>query len=752
MLVVILLLATTAAADDGRLAAEQLASEAFRTHDDAKLLACGKAYLDLYNHDPARPDGDEVLYNAAVCFAEGKSVGPAILAWDLVLRSYPRSKLAIKALMQSGNAYLRIAEYDRAAARFEDYASKYAGEKDARDALENAITLRRALGDRDKRVADTRMFVTLYGARSPKDAADAMYALVSAYDTPADQVKALREYTKTYGSKAAHEQLAAAYGRLGDVLWRQSCPVRPVDGLCVKIVRDKVQRCGASAVHTEVVARAAGVHKEALAAYDQAIKIVQEAGVTDPAAVHAAAMARLARGDELLERMLDRTFPTGLDFGPAKKAASVKRFGDWMTDETRAGEAASRAYDEVLAMKDPEASIAAAARLGQVAEVFSASLVGAEIPAAIRTGALETKAYCDQLTEAAAPLRERALTSYGVCVAKSTELGVLDAWTGLCRAHAHALDPLTFPEDALQPELTLAIPIAVVVPATSRELAAPLAMFARNEKAGWSEPACRQTAEAFAAVKGSADASYMAGVALHRCGLVADATKAWQDAVKVNGRHGAAHVDLALAELDTVRAMPRTDPARRQLVSDADYQARNALALASEPLPYLVLAMITADDPRKLELARALVDQAMQLDDKDALVHVTRAVLAARAGDWTLAVHESSRALELAPQSEVAQRVGGLVAAHAGMFDLARTRLASLNQQPYEVVLARAVAARGLGDVKAAEALYGKAIQLDGSRAEAHYDLGLLYEAQGDRTRATAEYDRAAAITPSLRR
>ena len=150
VLLVILLLAGTAAADNPRLAAEQLFEDAQRTHDEAKFVACGKAYLDLYNHDPAAPDGDEVLYNGAVCFQYARSVGSAITTYELILRTYPRSKLAGKALMPSGNAFLAIARVDDAAARFEDYAKRFAGEKDARDALENAITLRTALGDRAK--------------------------------------------------------------------------------------------------------------------------------------------------------------------------------------------------------------------------------------------------------------------------------------------------------------------------------------------------------------------------------------------------------------------------------------------------------------------------------------------------------------------------------------------------------------------------------------------------------------------------
>lgn len=667
-MVLVLVVSRIAAADDGRLAAEQLAQEALRTKDVAKLVACGNAYLDLYNKEPARPDGDEVLYNAAVCFQQARSVSTAILMWQNLQRSYPRSKLGPKALMQTAMAYLGIARFDEAAPRFEDYAKRYAGEKDARDALENAITLRTALGDRDKRIADTKLYVMMYGARAPKEAADAMFAVVGAYDAPADQAKALREYIKTYGGKGSHEQLAQAYQRLGDALWRQSCPVVPVDGLCAKVASDKVQRCSPTTKRLEAVARTAPVRTEALAAYDQATKIVGDAGLTDPAAVHAAAMARLARADDLLEQMLAGRFPGSID---------PKVFEAWLTAETKNGEVANRAYEDVLAMKDAGAAIAAAARLGQLTEQFAATLVGSEIPAAVRSGAYaadKAKAYCEQMSTVSEPLEQRAQVAFGVCAQKAVELGVFDEWTALCRRETHT----TVAE--IQPDITLAIPLA-----------------------GDGSP----------------------GEKAWHAGRHDEAMQAWQDALHANGKLYGAHLDLAIADLEKLRAMAATDPARRPLASEADFQARNALGVRYDVAPYVVLAMLAAED-KHLDIARVLIDQAMLGDDKNALLYAARAVIAARRGDWTLAYQSAEGAVAADPKSEVALRTSGLIASRVGMFDTAKARLASVKEQSYEVVLARAIAARGLGDKQAAELLYQQAIKLDPGRTEAPHDLDLL--------------------------
>ena len=77
------------------------------------------------------------------------------------------------------------------------------------------------------------------------------------------------------------------------------------------------------------------------------------------------------------------------------------------------------------------------------------------------------------------------------------------------------------------------------------------------------------------------------------------------------------------------------------------------------------------------------------------------------------------------PTSEVALRISGLVAAHVAVFDTARDRLARVKDQSYEVVLARGIAAHGLGDSKAARSFFEQAIRLDPVRPQAQVDLAL---------------------------
>ena len=112
-----------------RAGAEKLAHQAEASDDPAGFVACGQAFLEVYNQDPEAVQNDEVLFDAARCFERGAAISAALQADAMVIKSFPSSKLASKATSRSGRMYERIAMYDRAADRFEAYAKRYGGER-----------------------------------------------------------------------------------------------------------------------------------------------------------------------------------------------------------------------------------------------------------------------------------------------------------------------------------------------------------------------------------------------------------------------------------------------------------------------------------------------------------------------------------------------------------------------------------------------------------------------------------------------
>jgi len=126
----------------------------------------------------------------------------------------------------------------------------------------------------------------------------------------------------------------------------------------------------------------------------------------------------------------------------------MQRFDAWFAAKEKAGKAASAKYAAVLELKDSANSIAAAARLAQVAQNFSDALFTAEIPKDLRTGPYaedKVEAYCDVLTTKAEPLAAQAVTDFGVCLQKSTDLGWFSDWSRLCERELGQIRPEQYP-------------------------------------------------------------------------------------------------------------------------------------------------------------------------------------------------------------------------------------------------------------------------------------------------------------------
>jgi len=148
-----------------------------------------------------------------------------------------------------------------------------------------------------------------------------------------------------------------------------------------------------------------------------------------------------------MERYLTLAFPRDLDFDPARtdaRQASMKRFSSWVEAKQKAGSTASRMYEAVLGTKDAAASITAAERLALISQTFANTLVQAELPKNIKGDDL-TSAYCEVMSSTAEPLEARAVMGFGVCLAKSTELGWWSDSSTLCERELLRLKPEEFP-------------------------------------------------------------------------------------------------------------------------------------------------------------------------------------------------------------------------------------------------------------------------------------------------------------------
>jgi len=480
-----------------RKKAEKIEKEAKETKNFEKYVQCGQAYLDIYNRNPTDDQNDEVLYNALVCYQEGKSIGAAIQMFGLLKQYYPKSKLMPRAVGRIGKAYGDIAFYEQAADKLEEYAKKYGGEKDAFSALSEAVFYRKGIGQDDKAIADTTFFMRQYGSKKPKEASDAMFSLTTVYEkqgNPDAIIKHLRNYIRQFpASKGGADRIVIAYAKIGQLLWKQSCPKPLIDGSCVSIVReralaskrakrrkgsDQPTQCGPeSKIKLTVIKRDPRKVREAIAAFNAAEKEFEKVGGKtggdEGGARYYYAQSQFAEADVEFEKYLDLKFPANLNFDPdpkkkAIKEKSLKRFNEWIAQRTKVGGGATAKYESILNIKDAATSIAAAARLAQISQNLSDALFSAAIPQDVRTGEFadeKVEAFCDKMTEVAEPLDLRALNGYSVCLTKSTELGWFSEWSKMCERELGQIKPEEFPTAAeLRGDPTRVAPVTDVEP------------------------------------------------------------------------------------------------------------------------------------------------------------------------------------------------------------------------------------------------------------------------------------------------
>lgn len=463
-----------------RKAAEQLETDAKESGDYAKYVACGQAYIDIFNRDPNGEGGDEVLYNAGVCFEEGKSIGAAITMFELLGQRFPKSNHTQKALARLGNNYARIAWYNEAADKLEDYAKKYAGEKDAYKAMSDAVFYRKGIGQDKKALDDTDYFIRKFKKKHKKEAAEAKWSMTSIYEKKNDQDKVvshLYEYLKGHRAAGGIDREIIAYVKIGMIQWEESCPGKGINGACIKMKRERsiVQRrrakrrgnnlptqCGPeSKIKLTVITRDARKVKSATTSFKKAIALFgggkAVAKVPDKDLFRTALMvkyvaaAQFFLAESTYESFLKLAFPAKLDFDPRKpKVAerSKKRFMEWFKKKTEAGAKAKGLYMGIIAMGDAHYAIASAARVGQITQNFSDALFTASIPNDVRTGKWaedKVDAYCDELMTQAQPLEDQSVEAFDFCLGKSTELNWFNQWSKLCEKELGQIRPQDFP-------------------------------------------------------------------------------------------------------------------------------------------------------------------------------------------------------------------------------------------------------------------------------------------------------------------
>jgi len=292
---------------------------------------------------------------------------------------------------------------------------------------------------------------------------------------------------------------------------------------------------------------------------------------------------------------------------------------------------------------------------------------------------------------------------------------------------------------------------------------AALDEFSSNEKSGWTSGECSSSSKSFeraadAQGGGFAEAHYMAGLALSRCGD-SGAYKHYEQSLKVDSKFCKARVALGLRDLENGRTAQAKSAFERSIQDDpqctsgytnlaivqrSEGQAeealknlRRALAIESDYLSaFNQMALLHYDRGRKgnaaeLDLAEVVCRQAQMLDAEYAPIYNTWGLIKVYKGDVISALRFFQKAITLDPDLfESQMNFGEVTISFRGYEDgrKAFARAVELEPDNYEAIIGLGTALRGLERFPEAETQYERAKQLDAKRPEAYFNLGVLYQ------------------------
>jgi len=386
---------------------------------EKRFDAAGKEAMRVY--DEFKSDkvmASAALYNVAVLYEDQRNVDKAIATYKRVVKEYPDSEVAPKAVFAIGSIQESQTEFEDAAKTFESMTQfknkkkptdteKVANweqlQKDMGDALQNAGLIREALGDYSGAIKSYDQFVAIFP--SHVDAPRVSFRAGLIHEENGDFNKAVAAHQKWLLKKyKAPDLTVEAYTRIGAML--------------KKI--DKVKR-----------------RNEAVKAFDQAIKQFNAIGDDQKALAYArnfAAQAKFELSDYLYDDFAKLPIPSTLKPAVLKKA---------LTDKAEAQQKAEGSFNEVLDFKSGPWSAGALFKIGLLYYTFKEELLNLPIPEDLpEEYIVEYQGVIDQIVE---PVEAKAMRAFEKALNLAHEKKVYNNFSKSCAEYAAKVNQDTFP-------------------------------------------------------------------------------------------------------------------------------------------------------------------------------------------------------------------------------------------------------------------------------------------------------------------
>lgn len=359
--------------------------------------------LRLANEWPESDLAPGALFNAAAIYEKADKIKLAVENYEKLIKDYPNNKLAPEAIFVMGAIFEARTDFESAAKYFERLGDnkKWRDEYDkSQDAIYNAGVIREALEQWDKAIATFERFVKLYPTSELN---------------PTIEFHIAELYEKAGNKKAAEKQYQAFLKRYKD---KPDLQVQAYLNMGV-IARDS----GSKKARKD----ADGLFNSAWTAWSKLPDGEDKKKATPFAAESRFLQAEFLLGDYKEIRL-------GFPVPTLQKKAQQK--GEILTK-------AEGMYFEVIGLKSPLWTAAAAYRIGEMYKGFSDDLYNLPLPEGLPPEAEDE--YRFAVDELSFPLQEKSLKSFQTALRLALELNAYNEWSAKSAKEMSRLEEETYP-------------------------------------------------------------------------------------------------------------------------------------------------------------------------------------------------------------------------------------------------------------------------------------------------------------------
>ncbi|MBK9070670.1 MAG: tetratricopeptide repeat protein [Myxococcales bacterium] len=219
-------------------------------------------------------------------------------------------------------------------------------------------------------------------------------------------------------------------------------------------------------------------------------------------------------------------------------------------------------------------------------------------------------------------------------------------------------------------------------------------------------------------------------------GNLTEARSQWEKALSVDGRLPGAHINIATLDLAQLKKLQSGTPAWKTLEKSIRDHLSLALAVDNGNIQaYTVYALVYMEgvegNKNRLDLAKLLLDEGLKASKAYAPLHNAFGLYYMKKNLISGALTSFMAAVELDGKFAEARLNAGLIQVSSRRYADAKTQLGEvvkLQPKNYDAWIGLGIAQRGLNELGDAESSYKKAKEIDGSRGEAAFNLGVLYK------------------------